>query len=140
VEAGSQRPRQSPQSTTLVQVFIRQKWVEVPLTQEQTWKKFRMYIKRRFKLKQWQWRFEEQIEARSWCQKVPNPFTITAEKKHRIIMKGKKIRPHPGQGSGAAPHMMKEQRGQPRASQSSTNRVGSSVNTSNSPALSPPRP
>jgi hypothetical protein len=94
--------------------FVRQKWVEVPY-REQTWAIYRKYLRRRFKLKQWRWIFEEQIGAREWCKKLENPFIVTAEKKYQIVLSGKSIRPHPANGSGAPPKMTKEQSRRPNS-------------------------
>jgi hypothetical protein len=90
-----------------IQVHLRQKEQEAPVIQGLSWKKLRKYVKRKVKLKQWQWKFEEQIAGRSWCERVPNPFTVSADRRYRIALKGKRIRPHPGQGSSAALRMTK---------------------------------
>jgi hypothetical protein len=103
------RPRQS-KPTFLIQIYIRQKWQEVPYTEGTTWGKFRKYLRRKFKLKQWQWSFEEQEEGIYCVRKLENPFVIERGKKFRIVLKGPSVRFHPGKGSGAAPYMNKAQR------------------------------
>jgi hypothetical protein len=72
--------------TITIQIWIRQKWIEVPYTEVMAWSKYRRYLERKFNLKQWRWSFEETIANGGWCHKLPNPFTVDPEKRYRIVL------------------------------------------------------
>jgi hypothetical protein len=113
-ERAIQREKAAPLTTTFtIQIWIRQKWIEVPFTEGTPWAKYRRYLKRRFTLKQWRWSFEESISEGGWCHKLPNPFALNPERKYRIVLHEKPARkPRPGKQT---PRMTREQRMRPKS-------------------------
>jgi hypothetical protein len=86
VEAGAQRLRESSQETMLIQVYVRQKWQEVPYHSGWKWSKVKRYLKRKFHLKGWRWGFEEGMEGGGWCKKLPEPLVINPKKRYRVVL------------------------------------------------------
>jgi hypothetical protein len=97
----------SPAKVFKTRIWIRQKWYEVLYAERMAWSKFRRYLKRKFKLRQFRWSFEESVGEKRWCHKLTNPFTIDSEKRYRIALHDKLSRkPHLGK---QLPNMSKEQ-------------------------------
>jgi hypothetical protein len=99
-KAKKDEPKKFSGTDILIQVYVRQKWIEVLYTEGTLWGKFGLYLRKRLKLKQWRWRLDEKMEDESWCKKSEDPFSITAGKKYRIVLQGPRVRSHPGRESG----------------------------------------
>jgi hypothetical protein len=97
----------------ITRIWIRQKWSEVPYIKGTTWAKFRRYLKRKFKLKQFRWGFDESMGESGWCQKLQNPFSVDPAKRYRIVLQ-EKISRKTRLGK-QLPHMTKEQRMRPNS-------------------------
>jgi hypothetical protein len=109
------QPEQAAPSkrTFTIQIWVRQKWIEVPFTDGTPWSKYRQYLKRRFTLKQWRWSFEESMSEGGWCHKLLNPYAVNPEKRYRIVLHDKpKRKPRPGKQT---PRMTREQRMRPNS-------------------------
>jgi hypothetical protein len=78
-----------PKKTFSIRIWVRLKWNKAPDTEGMTWSKYRRYLKRTFKLKQWRWRFDESVGEKGWCQKLQNPFSVDHERRYRIVLQEK---------------------------------------------------
>jgi hypothetical protein len=64
--------QERPSSKTIVtKIWIRQKWQEIPYTEEMAWSRYGRYLKRKFRFKQWLWSFEESVGEKGWCPQTP---------------------------------------------------------------------